>query len=258
MLRYYDESGLLNPAQIDRFTGYRYYSADQISLLHQILFLRDSGFQVSDIAEIINGGEGYLLKQLENKKDEIRIAIREQQEQIARIDAAMGEILNGRRSMCFEVVLKQIPVYSVLSLRKIIPDYFSEGSLWKELTDLFERERYHIPQSASSFAIYHDADFKEADVDVEVCVVLADPEQYRKSPFFRETEKVPDMACMMVYGPFENIGPAFESFACWLAENSQYRMTGRSRQICHRGPWNEDDSANYLTEIQIPVERNQG
>jgi len=28
-LRYYDEIGLLRPAQVDRFTGYRYYSVDQ-------------------------------------------------------------------------------------------------------------------------------------------------------------------------------------------------------------------------------------
>ena len=26
MLRHYDEIGLLEPAEIDRFTGYRYYS----------------------------------------------------------------------------------------------------------------------------------------------------------------------------------------------------------------------------------------
>jgi len=28
-LRYYDEIGLLKPAHVDRFTGYRYYSVDQ-------------------------------------------------------------------------------------------------------------------------------------------------------------------------------------------------------------------------------------
>ena len=28
-LRYYDELGLLKPAHVDHFTGYRYYSADQ-------------------------------------------------------------------------------------------------------------------------------------------------------------------------------------------------------------------------------------
>jgi len=36
-LRYYDEIGLLKPAQIDRFTGYRYYTLSQLSRLNRIL-----------------------------------------------------------------------------------------------------------------------------------------------------------------------------------------------------------------------------
>lgn len=39
-LRYYDECALLQPAQIDNETGYRYYSASQLPRLHQILAMR--------------------------------------------------------------------------------------------------------------------------------------------------------------------------------------------------------------------------
>lgn len=44
MLRYYDEMGLLTPAQVDKFTGYRLYSTEQIRILHRIIFLRDIDF----------------------------------------------------------------------------------------------------------------------------------------------------------------------------------------------------------------------
>ena len=44
MLRHYEKCGLLNPAEIDRFTGYRQYSAAQIPLLTNIVTLRDLGF----------------------------------------------------------------------------------------------------------------------------------------------------------------------------------------------------------------------
>ena len=50
MLRYYDEAGLLKPAEVDRWTGHRLYSANQIPRLDRIRYLRDSGFQVSEIA----------------------------------------------------------------------------------------------------------------------------------------------------------------------------------------------------------------
>ena len=35
MLRYYDETGLLKPAKVDSLTGYRMYSAEQISTLNR-------------------------------------------------------------------------------------------------------------------------------------------------------------------------------------------------------------------------------
>ncbi len=256
MLRYYDEVGLLKPAQIDRFTGYRFYSVEQIPMLHQIIFLRDSGFQVSEIAEIRNQQDkDFMIRQLRKKQDEIQSILNEERQKIIRIEAAIYELQEGQKPMHYDVILKRIPSYSVLSLRKNIPDYFSEGLLWKELTELIEKEHSFIPQNTVNFAIYHDVEFKDADVDVEVCITLSDPDRYKVSPLFRETEGIETMSCMMVYGSFENIGPAFEAFAHWLTEHKQYRMAGLNRQICHRGPWNEEDANKYLTEIQIPVEK---
>lgn len=57
MLRYYDELGLLKPASIDRFSGYRYYSASQISRLNRIVKLRDMGFLVAEIAELLDDNQ---------------------------------------------------------------------------------------------------------------------------------------------------------------------------------------------------------
>ena len=42
-LRYYDEIGLLKPSRISD-TGYRYYGANEVSVLQQILFYRERGF----------------------------------------------------------------------------------------------------------------------------------------------------------------------------------------------------------------------
>ena len=255
MLRYYDEVGLLKPAQIDKYTGYRFYSVDQIPMLNKIVFLRDSGFQVSEIAGIIDHeDENFLLGQLKEKQDSIQAAIEAERGQIEKIEAAIREIQTGKQSMHYDVVLKKIPDYPVLSLRKRIPDYFSEGMLWQELTERIEKERLIIPQNTLNFAIYHDEEYLESNVDVEVCVVLAEPVRYQSSSLYRITEAVESMACLMVYGPFENIGPAYESIAHWLTEHTQYNMKGLNRQICHRGPWNEQDPNQYLTEIQIPVE----
>ena len=63
------------------------------------------------------------------------------------------------------------------------------------------------------------------------------------------------MACVMVYGPYQNIGTAYHTFARWLEEHRYYEMKEPVRQICHLGPFNEENPERYLTEIQVPLKR---
>ncbi len=116
-------------------------------------------------------------------------------------------------------------------------------------------DKNNIPVSSDTFTIYHDMDYREKDVDMEICAPVARMGEITNGFVFRNTEPVPNMACTMVYGPFENIAGAFLAFASWLQEHNQYKMIGQSRQIVHRGPWNEECPDKYLTEIQIPLER---
>ena len=53
MLRHYDEIGLLKPAEIDRFTDYRYYREDQLPKAGRIAALKDMGFSLADIVRIL-------------------------------------------------------------------------------------------------------------------------------------------------------------------------------------------------------------
>ena len=53
MLRHYDEIGLLKPAEIDRFTDYRYYREDQLPTMCRITALKDMGFSLADIVKIL-------------------------------------------------------------------------------------------------------------------------------------------------------------------------------------------------------------
>src|SRR5699024_12310023 len=56
MLRHWDSAGLLVPAQVDPFTGYRSYDPPQLERLHRIVALRQLGFGLDDIALILNRG----------------------------------------------------------------------------------------------------------------------------------------------------------------------------------------------------------
>lgn len=254
MLRYYDEAGLLKPARTDAVTGYRMYSAEQIPVLNKIIYLRDSGFNVAEIAEALRREDAdSVISQLDNKYTEIMENIESEKEKLRKIELARKELSGGDGGMHYQVQIKSVPAFQVLSLRRMIPDYYAEGVLWKELSAFIRQER--IAASDKTFSIYHDAEYKEKDVDVELCVLVEKCGEGRQGFLYRETEPVPYMASTMVYGSFSNIGKVYLDFAGWLQSNSQYQMGDTSRQIVHRGPWNEENPGQYLTEIQIPLKK---
>lgn len=53
MLRHYDEIGLLPPVHIDPDTLYRYYDERQLITAARIAALRDMGFGLSEIGELL-------------------------------------------------------------------------------------------------------------------------------------------------------------------------------------------------------------
>lgn len=54
-LRYYDEAGLLRPAEVDARTGYRYYTADLERRAHMIRRMRDVGVPIETMRRILDG-----------------------------------------------------------------------------------------------------------------------------------------------------------------------------------------------------------
>ena len=252
MLRYYDEAGLLKPAEVDRWTGHRLYSVEQIPRLDRIRYLRDSGFLISEIALALEMDDHALLVSLNKKCLEIEQAIQKEQERLLKIAVAKEEIQGSKSELHYHISMKSIPACQVLSLRRTVPTYYSEGDLWKELSAFAEKEEIEI--SSDTFTIYHDTEYREQDVDMELCAPVKKTGENREPFCFRMTEAVPAMARTMVYGEFSNIKKAYLAFAKWLQKNSNYQMSAPVRQIVHRGPWNENAPAKYLTELQIPVE----
>ena len=52
-LRLYHQKGLLTPAYVDPFTGYRYYTADQVQTAHLIRLLRETEMPLSMVKQFI-------------------------------------------------------------------------------------------------------------------------------------------------------------------------------------------------------------
>jgi Predicted transcriptional regulators len=257
MLRYYDENGLLIPAKVNPINGYRMYTGEQIATLKRILFLREIGLNVSEIRRMLEDwSEDGLRQELMNQELECQKNILKEQEKLVRIKTALLDMNKDNLNLNMNITLKTLPSYSVLSYRKTVPDYFAEGDLWKELTKYIGDKQLPISQACESFTIYHDNEYKENAIDMELCIIIDFNMEEDDEISYRITESVEHAACFMIYGPYENISAAYQEFAYWMEQHPEYEMLGESRQICHKGVWNENNPQNYVTELQIPIRIN--
>ena len=144
MLRHYEKCGLFYPAEIDKFTGYRQYSAGQIPLLVKIVTLRDMGFSIDEIGDILPNFDdpAYMDRVLRVKTAAVKSVIEAEQEKLEMLIQMSGTVRKERKIMVFEVELQKLPPVKVLSLRGIIPHYREEGLLWEKLG-----RYYYVEQS---------------------------------------------------------------------------------------------------------------
>jgi DNA-binding transcriptional MerR regulator len=258
-LRYYDEMGLLEPIEVDRFTGYRLYDYDQLPRLNRILALRDLGFSLEEIGQLLR--EGLSAQQMRGmlklRQAEIRQKVQEETERLERVDARLRQIEQEEDMSTYDVVIKKVEPIKIASVRAIVPAPSQQGPLWGELEGYLASQR--VRPVAPCFALYHDDEFKEKDWDIEACepveAVVAEAGRVK----VRTLPAVATMACTVHTGPFVTIGQAYEAIGKWITANG-YRIVGPSREVyLHvaeqgQGTVSQTDPQT-VTEIQFPVEK---
>lgn len=252
MLRYYEKCGLLIPAETDRFTGYRLYSAGQIPILSRIVQLRDMGFGVEEINELLPhfNETAVMGAALKKKSMEIRGVISDEQEKLEKIAAMSGVLRKVCVNIIFEVELKELKAQKVVSLREKISAYDKEHDLWQKLGKFMAEN--NIACEAGGYSIYHDDDYKESDVDVEVAVPVQSAGEDKDNFKFRELEAIPTAATIRFSGPYEGYSQAIEKLAGWIEQNG-YEMDGLVRGLAVVSPGDVDSPEDYMTELQVPV-----
>ena len=76
-LRYYDSVGLLKPAEVDSWTGYRYYNEEQAVTFVKIRNLQKAGFAIEEIKELLLKDDLAIAKAFDAKIAEAEAHLRE-------------------------------------------------------------------------------------------------------------------------------------------------------------------------------------
>jgi DNA-binding transcriptional MerR regulator len=252
-LRHYDEVGLLKPEQIDRFTGYRYYSAEQLVRLNRILALKDLGLSLEQIAELLdsNPSREQILGMLKLKKLELQEHIANEQNQLERVSAWLNQLEreNEMISTTIEVTIKKVEAIRAISLRDIIPTYLDAQILFGEIMGWLAQNRYQVTQPP--IVIYYDEEYKERDVDEEVAFPINDDQVPENDRIKIRTLPPFEMAASTVMqGSYDNFITTYAQLMNWIKENG-YQVVGPNREIYLVS--GGDNPADYVTEIMFPV-----
>ena len=101
--------------------------------------------------------------------------------------------------------------------------------------------------------MYHDEGFKEKDVDVESAVPIASAAPSGDRVEVRELPEVEQMACLTIEGSYEGLSGAYGRLIQWIQTNG-YQIVAPNREIYIKGPGPDHGPAEYVTELQFPVQ----
>lgn len=260
-LRYYDQVGLLKPVEVDRFTGYRYYAANQLSRLHRILALKGLGFSLEQIGAALN--EGLTPEQMRGmlrlRHAQISQQLAEAQSQLVEVEARLQQIEREEEVAAYDVIVKQVEPQLIASVRAILPDHSAVGALFGEVYEALgphvrEALGQHPGESGTTMVLWYDKGFKECDVDGAAAFMLRCrvPESGRM-----RVHELPaaTVAATIHYGTYNTIGDAHQAVIQWVNAGG-YQIAGADRELYlyNRHPLRRDDPT-YVTEIQYPVEK---
>lgn len=255
MLRHYDEIGLLVPKSIDDFTSYRYYGADQLPVADRITSLKNMGFSLSTIGEILKNYDNpqALADFLKVKQSEITEEAKEINHRLLLLDTAIKRLRKDDTAMNYNVIIKTMPERYVASVRKVIPSYNQEGMLWGILMSETASMGLQIADNCNSLGLFHDDGFKESDVDVEVQITVKGSYENTENVVFKTVPAI-EIASATYKGSYEQMPAVNHAVASWVQDNG-YEFNDMMFCIYHVSPNQTQNPDEYVTEVCYAVKK---
>ena len=218
-------------------------------MIHQILVLRNMGFSLEEIKEI---QEGYPEREmLIRRKKKLLAEIAEKTAKLAQVESYLS---SDKIDTNYHVLVKSLPEVIVASMRTRIPDYDALFDVVPAMGQEMERLGCVCAEPEYCFSIYHDGEYREEDIDVEICEAVVEKREDSEMVCFKVIDAVDTAACILHKGPYEGFPQAYAAILRFVEENG-YELCGYPRESYIDGAWNKDTAEEWLSEIQFPIRK---
>jgi DNA-binding transcriptional MerR regulator len=260
LLRYYDDIGLFKPQHIDPWTGYRYYTANQLPRLNRILALKELGLSLEHIQQLLDQdiGTDEIRKLYLQRKAQLEQSLRDELVRLQQVQVRLNQLDRQDQDWMPDVVIKHVPAQPMLAYR--------DQMTGERLYQLFDMLHQHLPKRAadkSSYGclltvLYSDIFTPEAAMDLDIGFLLTNE---RVKPLMiadnvmltvRELPAVERMATSVHRG-LDDHPITYNALGRWL-EQQHYRIVGPGREVLLE-QYDPAEPETCIMEIQFPVER---
>ena len=254
MLRHYDEIGLLKPAEIDRFTDYRYYREDQLPTAGRITALKDMGFSLADIARILAkyDDRDQLEQFFSARQTELINLSQDTAHKLTLLDAARKR-LRKEQNMSYNVTIKAIPERYAATVQMTIPRYEDEGMVWGIMMQETDRMNLTEADPCLCAVTFLDGEYKEENVEVMAWKTVKGSYPDTEHVKFRTLPEV-EVASCTYKGSYTLITDVYAAVVEWLNANG-YESDGPMFNIYHVSPHETQNPDEFVTEVCYPVKK---
>ncbi|HML36415.1 MAG TPA: GyrI-like domain-containing protein [Bacillota bacterium] len=167
----------------------------------------------------------------------------------------------GREEMQYKAEIREIPEHIVYFKKYFVEDLtaffdsMAKDNFLQELSDrvLLENPGIRLTEPDYNVLLFTGGEYREKNVGIEFCDAVTafgkDTGEYK----FRGEGSFTAL-CILHKGPYRGLAEAYDFAYRWMEQNG-YQKSGCPRNSAIDGFWNREREEDYLTEIQIPVER---
>lgn len=253
-MRHYEQKGILLPLEVDEWTGYRYYSVDQMQKLNSIRDFQQLGFSLDEIKELYEESDHV------PTIDQLSAKIEETELQLKKLKTRRDQLLrlrNSRKKLnkMEKFSIQSLPEIIVASHREVIPNYDALGLLCcNVIGPEMQRLGCKCPPPGYCFTIEHNKEYTPTNIDIEYFEQVEEMGTESDIIKFQKLEAVPTAICMKHYGPYDRFYESYVELFKYIEEQG-YKIVGHPRYNYIDGIWNQEDPEKWLSIIQVPVEK---
>ncbi|MBQ4525413.1 MAG: MerR family transcriptional regulator [Bacteroidaceae bacterium] len=231
----YEDMGLLTPAVKDEESGYRYYSADNMTQVRAIRSLQVLGLSLKEVAEYYYNMEN-IDAHLQRLMD-LRTALDRNIQMLQVRAARQGDL----------TVHKTVLPQQVCFCRRYQCEDVSEAA--NKLRDTYIAAARTGKMSMLSRMFTMRMSLPTDKLDLMCCIPVDSSYEGPERTEFAETPAL----CIYYRGPYEGTANAIRALMVYVKENN-IETTGPFRSIYLEGPPNRgENSGDYITQVTVPI-----